>query len=66
MEHSWPCAPVNGHAGREGEKTGSCDVCQFRVNTESHKSFHVHHTPVLFVPHTRRSHEPMRMRGQVH
>ena len=36
LEHSRRCAPVNGHAGREGEETGCCDVCQLRVNTDSH------------------------------
>ena len=44
MKHSRRCAPVNGHAGREGEETGSCDVCQLGVDTERHKSFHVCHT----------------------
>ena len=34
MKHSRRCAPVNGHAGREGEETGSCDVCQLGVDTE--------------------------------
>ena len=50
MKQSRRCAPVNRHAGREGEETGCCDVCQLQVNTESHKSFHVCHTPVLYVP----------------
>ena len=34
MKQSRRCAPVNGHAGREGEGTGCCDVCQLGVNTE--------------------------------
>ena len=38
MKQSRRCAPVNGHAEREGEETGSCDMCQLQVNTKRHNS----------------------------
>ena len=48
----------------------TCVSCEWTLRATSHSTCMphtpVHHTPVLYAPHARRSHEPMRMRGHVH